>query len=879
MAQSGIVAQSGIEESSVDIERSPDLSLAGVMLDMPALEAEMLTDLAIRQRCVRQASLLLAIITLPAALSVRLAGGPALLTNVMAVGVVVHTLLLLMIHLWARRSSSEWPGAGLLILGLLLPIELSLLNPTSIAITTAQLLLVIPVGASSLLNHRWVLPISAASLALAITAHAMTYLTISEPLRELALIQSIVVVIAITISATIGWFFSRGQSRLIEVSRQANNRLSARARRQTTLAYLGQRALSSFNKLAYATVSKTPLTLDIELCALAISNDDEHGRWMVTFADSRRAKALTIPVGSALDEALHDDLPTLVGLERELCDERLQNTRCLVVSATFTNGRRAGLLACSRSQEAIGENEVPFLQTALSLLSTAARRQEAETQRHRSEARYADLVKISPDGIITVDREGVISTVNPAAAAIFDRKPAALIGLHFSDLGLDRDARADALDLFSSVLRNPRTKPRALWIERQDGGRRLLEINAKMTAPGDGTLEVVAILRDITERHHLEEQLRLSQRLESLGLLAGGVAHDFNNILTIVITSAALLRDQDGLDTDSRELVGEIYDAGERAATLTNQLLAFSRRQVLSPRHVDLAAVIREIEKMLRRLIGEDIELIVDLSPDLGTVYADSSQVEQALINLCVNARAAMPNGGLLEIRARRRQIVELPEQPQVEPGDYVHLEIRDNGVGMDLATQARIFEPFFTTKEPGEGTGLGLSMVHGFVQQSDGHIWPESELGVGTSIHVLLPADDSIPDRATPRTAKVRRGHGRILVIEDEPLVRMIAARILTGAGYDVTTCDGPNMALETVTEETPDFDLVVSDVVMPGMSGIEVIKLLRERQPGLRAILISGYPRLPPGLDADLRSMTLISKPFTPASLSAAVATALEP
>ncbi len=863
----------------MDIERSPDLSLAGIMLDMPALEAEMPTDLAIRQRCVRQASLLLAIITLPAALSVRLVGGPTLLNNWMAAGVVLHTLLLVLIHLWARRSSSEWPGFGLLTLGLVLPIVLSLLNPTSIAITTAQLLLVIPVGASSLLNHRWVLPISAASLTLAIAAHMMTYWSVSEPLREFALIQSVVVVIAITISATIGWFFSHGQSRLIEVSRQANNRLTARARRQTTLAYLGQRALSSFEKLAYATVSKTPMTLDIELCALAISSDGEHGRWMVTFDDSRRAKPLTIPVGSALDGALHDDFPTLVGLERELCDERLQNTRCLVVSATFTNGRRAGLLACSRTQEAIGENEVPFLQTALSLLSTAARRQEAEARQGRSEARYADLVKISPDGIITVDREGVISSVNPAAAAIFNREPKALIGLHFSDVGLDKDARANALELFSSVLRNPRTKPRALWIERQGGGRRLLEINAKMTAPGDGTLEVVAILRDITERHHLEEQLRLSQRLESLGLLAGGVAHDFNNILTIVITSAALLRDQSGLDANARELVGEIYDAGERAATLTNQLLAFSRRQVLSPRHVDLAAVIREIEKMLRRLIGEDIELVVDLSEGLGTVYADSSQVEQALINLCVNARAAMPNGGLLEIRARRRQIHEpLPEHPQINPGDYVHLEIRDNGVGMDLATQARIFEPFFTTKEPGEGTGLGLSMVHGFVQQSDGHIWPESELGAGASFHVLLPADDSAPDRATPRTAKVRHGQGRILVIEDEPLVRMIAARILTGAGYDVTTCDGPKMALETVTEDTADFDLVVSDVVMPGMSGIEVIKLLRARQPNLRAILVSGYPRLPPGLDADLRSMTLISKPFTPASLSAAVATALD-
>ncbi|MCA9661500.1 MAG: response regulator, partial [Myxococcales bacterium] len=352
---------------------------------------------------------------------------------------------------------------------------------------------------------------------------------------------------------------------------------------------------------------------------------------------------------------------------------------------------------------------------------------------------------------------------------------------------------------------------------------------------------------------------------------------DFNNILTVVITSAALLREE-RLAADARELVDEIFDAGERAATLTNQLLAFSRRQVLSPHYLDLRAVLRDLEKMLRRLIGEDIELIVDVAGDLGTVYADRSQVEQALINLCVNARAAMPGGGILMITARRLQLAEkIAELPHVEPGDYVHLKVSDTGVGMDEATQARIFEPFFTTKGPGEGTGLGLAMVHGFVQQTGGHIWPESKVDRGTVFHILLPARDSAANDAAREAGAVQPGQGRILVIEDEPLVRAVATRILESAGYEVCACDGPAAALNAFADDTRGFDLVLSDVVMPGMSGIEVVKLLRLRQPALRALMVSGYPRLPPELADELHTLPLLKKPFTPATLTAAVAAAL--
>ncbi len=874
------VVQDGIIESSAGIVRSQEFSLAGVTLEMRALDPEVPSDQAIRHRFVRLTSLLLAIIPIPAALFAYALFGEEIISGTMLIGVTVFAGLLALTHRWARSSTTERPALALIGLMLLLPIVLGLLNPTPGSIFMAPSLLVIPViAAASLLGSRWVIPTTLLAIAMAIGGHLLTDDLLTPPLREIALIRSIRVVTTLVLTAAIGWFFSRGLSQLIAASREANLRLAARARRQATLAYLGQRALASFESLAAATVERTPVTLDIDLCALAISGDED-GLWLITFADARRPKHLTIPVGSALDGALHDDQPTLVGLDRELGDERLQGTRCLVVSTTFTNGRRAALLACSRDHEAVGENEVPFLQTSLSLLSTAARRQEAETLRSRSKARYADLVKLSPDGIVTVDRDGLIASVNPAAASLFDLEPESLRGRRFTDLCLDEGARDDANGLFTSVIRDPRAKSRALWVERQDDERRRVEINAQVTTRDDGSREIVAILRDVTDRYHLEEQLRLSQRLESLGLLAGGVAHDFNNILTVVITSAAILRDEGRLGEQDRELVHEIYDAGERAARLTNQLLAFSRRQVLSPRHVDLVTAIREIEKMLRRLIGEDIELIVDLTDDLGTVYADPSQIEQVLINLCVNARAAMPSGGLLLITGHRNQISEpLAGQPQVANGDYAHLKVSDTGTGMDAATQARIFEPFFTTKEPGEGTGLGLSMVHGFVQQSGGYIWPESEIDRGSTFHVLLPRADRAADAGTTRNSTVRRGEGRILVIEDEPLVRTVATRILIGAGYEVIACDGPTSALETFAADTRGFDLVVSDVVMPGMSGIEVIKLLRLRQPGLRALLVSGYPRLPAGLEDSLRSMTLISKPFTPASLSAAVSAILDP
>ncbi|MCB9700771.1 MAG: PAS domain S-box protein [Myxococcales bacterium] len=867
--------------STSTIERA-DISLAGATLLIKSGEAPPLSERAIRQRFSRLTTLLMTVLVLPAGFVGRLLLGPELMSNATVALVFGYGLGLLGTHLWARRSSGFGPSLALIGLLLVLPIGLALVNEAPAAKVAASVLLVAPVAAaSSLLGHRQGAIIAALAILVAVLVHIAFVGHISDPeLAAAATLWTVRVTMMIFVLAVIGWFFSSGLRQVIDALRGANRRLAARARRQGALAYLGQRALASVRSLVEATVNKVPTILGIDLCVYIERVDGEPGAWDATFPDSRRPRRIVIPEGP-LHGALAGDFPDLVVLGDELGDERLRQTRCLVVPTTLSGGRRAALLACGREQAALGADEVPFLQTVLSLISAADRRQEAEALQSRSEARYAELVELSPDGIVTVDSGGRVTSCNPAAAAILGRSREELARQPFYESEiLDPEDMREAVGRFRDVIEGRPMRPISLWVRRPDGSRRRIEVNGQATHAGEGTPAVIAMLRDVTERHHLEEQLRISQRLESLGLLAGGVAHDFNNILTVVITSAALLRDE-RLGADASELVEEIYGAGERAASLTRQLLAFSRRQVLSPRPLNLSQVVRDLEKMLRRLIGEDVELIVDVADDLGTVLTDRSQVEQALINLCVNARAAMPKGGILMITSRRVDIGEpIAELPQVSPGAYVHLKVSDTGVGMDRATQARIFEPFFTTKEPGEGTGLGLAMVHGFVQQSGGHIWAESEVERGTSFHVLLPiADEPAGASTAASSATLRRGQGRVMVIEDEPLVRTVATRILRNAGYEVIACDGPAAAIERFAEEEREgeIDLVISDVVMPGMNGVEVIKLLRLRRPSLRAIMVSGYPRLPPELADDLERLTLVQKPFTPEGLTSAVERAL--
>jgi PAS domain S-box-containing protein len=387
---------------------------------------------------------------------------------------------------------------------------------------------------------------------------------------------------------------------------------------------------------------------------------------------------------------------------------------------------------------------------------------------------------------------------------------------------------------------------------------------------------------DVTERTQLQAQFLQAQKMESVGRLAGGVAHDFNNLLTIINGTAELglvgLREGDPLYADLQE----VRRAGERAAALTRQLLAFSRRQVLQPQVLSLNAVVGDMESLLRRLIGEDVDLAFVPAEDLARVKVDPGQVEQVLLNLAVNSRDAMPEGGTLTIATRNVELDETyaAQHSSVVPGLYVMLAISDTGVGMDEATRARIFEPFFTTKDPGRGTGLGLSTVYGIVKQSGGSIWVYSEIGKGTTFRVYLPRVEEAVDTDRPvRTSTVARGTETLLLVEDEEGLRHLAERVLKSAGYTVLAAANGGEGLLLLERHDGPVQLMLTDVVLPGMSGRELAERLRETRPEMKVLYSSGYTDdaiLRHGVLDDVRHF--ISKPYTIVELTRKVREVLD-
>jgi nitrogen-specific signal transduction histidine kinase len=350
---------------------------------------------------------------------------------------------------------------------------------------------------------------------------------------------------------------------------------------------------------------------------------------------------------------------------------------------------------------------------------------------------------------------------------------------------------------------------------------------------------------DITEAKQLEEQLRQAQRLDSIGQLAGGVAHDFNNLLTVIHGYAAMAQDELPPDSPVMHSLHEIRAAGDRAAQLTQQLLAFGRKQLLRPVVVSLNQVVTDIATMLQRLIGENISLVINTATELNNVKADPSQLQQVIMNLAINSRDAMPHGGTLIIETANAEWDEayVSKHPQIQPGPYVMLAVTDNGVGMTPETQKRIFEPFFTTKPTGHGTGLGLSTVFGIVRQSGGRIWVYSEPGRGSTFKIYFPSVDE-PAADTPALDKVDlRGHETVLVVEDQEDVRTLAVLALKKFGYTVFGATGAEEAMAFCQAYGDSLDLLVTDVIMPGMSGRELADRLKERLPNLRVLYMSGY------------------------------------
>ncbi|TLY54232.1 MAG: response regulator [Gemmatimonadetes bacterium] len=391
------------------------------------------------------------------------------------------------------------------------------------------------------------------------------------------------------------------------------------------------------------------------------------------------------------------------------------------------------------------------------------------------------------------------------------------------------------------------------------------------------------LAHDVTAQRQLEEQLRQSQKMEAVGQLAGGIAHDFNNLLTAILGSTQLLLNNMPSGDPRREDAEEVRHAGLRAAELTRQLLAFSRRQVLAPKVLELNVVVGNMDRMLRRLLGEDVELVTSLDPTAGAVNADPGQLEQVLLNLAVNARDAMPGGGRLSIETTRLALHEehLERRHRLPPGDYACLVVTDTGVGMDEATQAHLFEPFFTTKEVGKGTGLGLATVYGIVKQSGGYIWVYSEPRRGTTVKVYLPrvpGASEAPAPAPPARA-ARGGNETVLLVEDAAPVRALARRSLEACGYRVLDAsDGPS-ALELSARHAAGIDLLVTDVVMPGMSGRELAERLAPQRPEMKVLYTSGYTD-----DAMVRQGVLnagvafLQKPFVPDMLARKVREVLD-
>ena len=417
-----------------------------------------------------------------------------------------------------------------------------------------------------------------------------------------------------------------------------------------------------------------------------------------------------------------------------------------------------------------------------------------------------------------------------------------------------------------------------------DGKVHYLRAYSKPVLDGEGrVVRFFGAAQDLTNQRMLEEQLRQSQKMEAVGRLAGGIAHDFNNMLTVINGYAGMVlervKDQEGI----REDVAEIATAGERAASLTRQLLAFSRRQVLQPRVMEVNTAVAEMDRMLQRLIGENIELVTRLDPRAGLVKIDPTQVEQVLMNLVVNARDAMPSGGKLTIETSPVDLDRDYAQthPDVKPGPYVLLAISDTGIGMDREVQARIFEPFFTTKKKGEGTGLGLSTVYGIVQQSGGHVRVYSEPGHGTTLRIYLPREGGAvePRASGTESTQAARAHETVLIVEDEPSVRKLSVKVLRDCGYTVLEAEDAPAALEIAGKFDGHLHLIVTDVVMPSMSGPELLERVREKRPALRALFVSGYTE-----GAVMRHGTLkpgtpfLAKPFSPASLARRVREVLE-
>ena len=507
-------------------------------------------------------------------------------------------------------------------------------------------------------------------------------------------------------------------------------------------------------------------------------------------------------------------------------------------------------------------------------------RLRAEAAIRESEERHRLLFEENPIPLLVIDAETLMFlSVNASAVRQYGYSPEEFTRMSILDIRPPEDVEA-ALSRVAAPpeVRSQRSGP--YRHKRKDGTIVIVDIVSRdFVFAGRHARLVLAI--DITEHRRLEDQLRQSQKIEAVGQLAGGIAHDFNNLLTVIKGNVELALHQLPLAAPLRNDLEQVANAASRAALLTRQLLAFSRKQVLKPAVLDLTEVVAEAERMLRRVIGEHITFVTELAPTVSRVTADRGQIEQVLVNLVVNARDAMPAGGVLTVATGDVTFSAAEAAAHgIVPGPYVTLRVSDTGLGMDEATRSRIFEPFFTTKPVGRGTGLGLATVHGVVHQSGGFVTVESTPRVGSSFTVFLPRTTRLenPSRATARGDAIERGSETILLVEDEDEVRTVARRVLTEAGYTVLEAANASEAIEIFDRSRSEVSMLVSDVVMPGLNGHELSQILRRRAPTLRTLFVSGYSFDARGDSSGFDDESFLAKPYDPTDLARRVRSILD-
>lgn len=568
-------------------------------------------------------------------------------------------------------------------------------------------------------------------------------------------------------------------------------------------------------------------------------------------------------IASSGEEALHkaiDNRPHLVLMDTRLKGrmdgiEAARQIRAQLDAPVVYLSAHAdeAMLGRAKETEPLGILLEPIRAEELkATIEMALYRHEMQQKLRESERRFATTLRSIGDAVIATDRMQHITFMNPAAEG--------LTGWLQRD-ALGRDV-SEVFRIVNEKTRESRTAPVAQVVlgERTvtlEDGTVLISRDGREIPIDDSAAPIkddheqitgaVLVFRDITQHRNLEENLRATQKMEAIGRLAGGIAHDFNNLMTVVLACCDLLKRNEMLGRDVQELVQCIHDAGDRATTLTRQLLAYSRKQVLCLEILDINRLIHDVDRLFRRIIGESIDVKLELAPDTYAVRADAGQLQQVLLNLVLNARDAMPDGGCLTVTTSNVFLSEsfAATHPDIQPGVYVKLSVQDTGHGMDEETKARVFDPFFTTKDVGKGSGLGLATAYGIVKQSGGHIEVASQPRKGCVFDIYLPAR-SLRGQTThlPHVhVRLSRGSETVLLVEDEEAVRRVTARLLEAQGFRVLIARSPDEAIEMAMNGNQAIDLLVTDIVMPGMNGRDLADRLHEMRPDLKVLYLSGY------------------------------------